>query len=105
MHYDEFRDRFQEVLHAVGLFYHQWEKPIETIDLANTSRRWKAYSDKVRPEARNHFTWPEGSPLIGIHSMPLADTRVKRICSPNFLAGNRADEDREEMDAGRSCVV
>ena len=46
MRYDEFRDRFQDALQDVGLFASYVEKPLETIDLANTSRRWKTY---VRP--------------------------------------------------------
>lgn len=65
MRYDEFRDQFQDALHDVGLFFPYGEKPVETIDTVNTSRRWKIYirqsaSEKSEPfhiSGRIAFDW------------------------------------------------
>jgi len=65
MRYDEFRDRFQDVLRDVGLFSPYMERPAETIDLANTSRRWKTYirqssswnSEPFHVSGRIAFDW------------------------------------------------
>ncbi|MBI4473470.1 MAG: hypothetical protein HY646_12440 [Acidobacteria bacterium] len=50
MRYNEFRDRFQDALREAELFFQYGEQPIEIIDLASTSRRWKLY---IRLSAQN----------------------------------------------------
>jgi hypothetical protein len=65
MRYDEFRDRFQEALHSVGLFSPYGAKPAESIDLADTTRRWKTYilpslernSEPFHVSGRIGFVW------------------------------------------------
>jgi hypothetical protein len=48
--YAEFRYRFEDALQEVGLFIHDVDRA-ETIDLADTSRRWKVHI--IRPAARS----------------------------------------------------
>ncbi len=36
MRYAEFRDRLEEALHEAGLVFHDADRRVETIDLANT---------------------------------------------------------------------
>jgi hypothetical protein len=43
MRYDEFRGRLQDALGDAGLLFRNSVCPVETIDLANTNRRWKVY--------------------------------------------------------------
>src|ERR1051326_2374512 len=65
MRYDEFRDRFHDALREVGLFSPYLEKPIETIDIANMSRRWETYirqsssrnSEPFQPSGQIAFNW------------------------------------------------
>lgn len=55
MRYDEFRDQLQDALHAAGLFVEHVDRPIETIDLASTDRRWKVYVMRDAPESVEPF--------------------------------------------------
>jgi hypothetical protein len=41
MLYAEFRDQLEDALQKAGLFFHGVDWPVETIDLADTARRWK----------------------------------------------------------------
>jgi hypothetical protein len=43
MLYAEFRDQLEDALQKAGLFFHGVDRPAETIDLADTARRWKVY--------------------------------------------------------------
>ena len=43
MRYDEFRDRLQDALRETGLSFQYAGLPTETLDLANTGRRWDVY--------------------------------------------------------------
>jgi hypothetical protein len=55
MRYDEFRDRLQDALRRAGLFFQPVDRPTETIDLANTGRRWKAYIWRSAPQSAEPF--------------------------------------------------
>jgi hypothetical protein len=63
MRYDEFCDRLQECLCEAGLFFQHADRPIETIDLANSDRRWKVYIGRSAPQkadpffVSNRFRW------------------------------------------------
>ncbi len=45
MLYAEFRDQLEDALQEAGLFFHGVDRPVETIDLADTARRWKVYKN------------------------------------------------------------
>jgi hypothetical protein len=49
MRYDEFRGQLQDALGNEGLFRQFINNPDETIDLASTTRRWKAYVMQPSP--------------------------------------------------------
>jgi hypothetical protein len=40
--YAEFRDRLEDALQEAGLFFHDADRRVETIDLADTVRGWKS---------------------------------------------------------------
>src|SRR5437762_14099904 len=41
--YAEFRYQLEDALQEAGLFFHGGDSHVETIDLADTARRWKVY--------------------------------------------------------------
>ena len=49
MRYSEFRDQLGAALQEAGLFFHGLDRPVETIDLVDTLRRWKVYLYKAVP--------------------------------------------------------
>ena len=55
MRYDEFRDQFQDALRDVGLFQQCIGNPIETIELSDTGRHWKAYISRDLPPNTEPF--------------------------------------------------
>lgn len=54
MRYDEFRDQFQDALREAGLFGYI-HRPLETIDLINTSRRWEVSFWQPAPQSAAPF--------------------------------------------------
>jgi hypothetical protein len=43
MLYAEFRNQLEDALQEAGLFFDGVDRTVETIDLADTARRWKVY--------------------------------------------------------------
>ena len=46
MRYAEFRNRLENALREVGLFVHDADR-VETINLADAVRHWKAYTNRM----------------------------------------------------------
>ena len=55
MRYAEFRDQLEHALQEAGLFFHGVDRPVETIDLADTVRRWKVYVYRASPRSEEPF--------------------------------------------------
>jgi hypothetical protein len=55
MRYDEFRDRLHYAFCEAGLLFPQSDRLVETIDLTDTSRRWKAYFSRSAPQDLEPF--------------------------------------------------
>jgi hypothetical protein len=63
--YAEFRDRLEDALREVGLFFQNTEQRVETIDLAHTTRSWKVHlfgaalpsADPFHVSAEIGFKW------------------------------------------------
>lgn len=54
MRYAEFRNRLENALREVGLFVHDADR-VETINLADTVRQWKAYIRRSAPPSAEPF--------------------------------------------------
>ena len=65
MRYDEFRDQLQEALYQVRLAARNFSRPLETVDVASTERRWQVYlwqtgqpgAEPFQISARIAFDW------------------------------------------------
>lgn len=55
MRYAEFRDQLGAALQEAGLFFHGLDRPVETIDLVDTLRRWKVFVYKRVPRSAEPF--------------------------------------------------
>ena len=55
MRYAEFRNRLENALREVGLFVHDADR-VETINLADTVRHWKAYIRRSAPPSAKPFS-------------------------------------------------
>lgn len=55
MRYAEFRDELEDALQEAGLFLHSVDRPVETIELANTVRRWKVCIYRTAPRSAEPF--------------------------------------------------
>ena len=53
--YAEFRNRLENALREVGLFVHDADR-VETINLADTVRHWKAYIRRSAPPSAEPFS-------------------------------------------------
>src|SRR5439155_1700573 len=76
--YAEFRYRFEDALQQVGLFIHDVDR-VETIDLADTSRRWKVHIIRPAPRGASllQTRWgrfPEGCGDLWIPDGPRAQS-------------------------------
>ena len=89
MRYAEFRDQLEDALQGVGLFFHGVDRPVETIDLTDTGRRWKVYIYRAAPRSAEPF---HVSAEIGFYWTP--PTRPARghslSGSPPFAADSAA---------------
>ena len=55
MRYAEFRDQLEDALHGAGLSLYGVDLRVETIDLANTVRRWKVNVYRAAPRSAEPF--------------------------------------------------
>src|SRR2546430_9167087 len=55
MRYAEFRDQLEDALQDAGLFFRGVDRPVETVDLADTMRRWKVYIYRTVPRSAEPF--------------------------------------------------
>src|SRR2546427_9704227 len=53
--YAEFRHRLEDALQEVGLFFHDGDRRVETIDLTDTVRSWKIYVCRAAPSSAEPF--------------------------------------------------
>lgn len=81
MRYDGFRDRLQDCLREAGLFLPLADRPIETVDLAITGRRWKVYIGRSAPQKADPFFV---SAKIGFHWNPF-DAARSYTCEEDLL--------------------
>ena len=81
MRYDEFRDRLQDCLSEAGLFFKDVDRPIETVNLADTDRRWKVYIGRSAPQKAEPFFV---SAKIGFRWNPFAAAR-SYTCEEDLL--------------------
>jgi hypothetical protein len=70
--YAEFRDRLEDALHEAGLFVRHTDRRVETIDLADTARDWKA---DVYRDTRNAVPF-HVSAVIGFTWSPVDAARA-----------------------------
>lgn len=92
MRYAEFRDRLEAALRQADLFFHHLER-VETIDLANTMRLWKARIDRAAPPGVEPF---HVSAEIGFEWTPF-DTARAHTCEEDLLTqliGRRRQQTR-----------
>ena len=80
MRYAEFRYRFEDALQQVGLFIHDVDR-VETIDLADTSRRWKVHIIRPAPRSAEPF---QVSAEIGFDWTPVDAARAY-TCEEDLL--------------------
>ena len=81
MRYDEFRDRLQDCLREAGLFFKDVDRPIETVDLGDTDRRWKVYIGRSAPQKADPFFV---SAKIGLGWDPIA-AALSYTCEEDLL--------------------
>ena len=81
MRYAEFRDRLEEALHEAGLVFHDADRRVETIDLANTVRSWKVSVWRAAPRSAEPF---HVSAVIGFEWSP-ADAARAYTCEEDLL--------------------
>lgn len=81
MRYDEFRDRLQDALGDAGLLFRNGDRPVETIDLANTNRRWKIYIWRSAPQSAEPF---HVAAKVAFHWSPV-DTARAYTCEEDLL--------------------
>lgn len=55
MRYADFRDRLEDALQEAGLFFHDADRRVETIDLADTVRGWKVHVCRAAPRSAEPF--------------------------------------------------
>lgn len=101
MRYAEFRDRLEDALQEAGLFFHDADRRVETIDLADTVRSWKVYVCRAAPRSAEPF---HVSAEIGFEWGPIDAARVHLRRRPPH--GTRwqeeaTDRDRAQVDADR----
>lgn len=97
MRYAEFRDRLEDAFQEAGLFFHDADRRVETIDLADTLRGWKVYVCRAAPRSAEPF---HVSAVIGFEWAPsrrLARTPAKKTSSRNSLAEG---DDRSGQSGG-----
>ena len=80
MRYAEFRGRLEDALQEVGLFIHDIDR-VETIDLADSSRRWKVYIIRAAPRSADPF---QVSAEIGFDWTPVDAARAY-TCEEDLL--------------------
>ena len=81
MRYAEFRDRLEDALQEAGLFFHDADRRVETIDLADTVRGWKAYVRRAAPLSAEPF---HVSAVVGFEWAP-ADSARAYTCEEDLL--------------------
>jgi hypothetical protein len=81
MRYAEFRDQLEHALQEAGLFFHGVDRPVETIDLADTVRRWKVYVYRASPRSEEPF---HVSAEISFYFTP-ADAARAHTCEEGLL--------------------
>ncbi len=81
MRYAEFRDRLEDALQEAGLFFHDADRRVETIDLADTVRSWKVYVRRAAPRSAQPF---DVSAEIGFEWGPVDAARAY-TCEEDLL--------------------
>lgn len=102
MRYDEFRDELRDALQAEGLFFESVNRPIETIDLCSTDRRWKLFVARSAPQSGLPF---HVSAEISFDWDPVNAARAHLRGRPSHRAYRPADtayQDPDAVDARRS---
>jgi hypothetical protein len=79
--YAEFRDRLEDALQEAGLFFHEADSRVETIDLADTVRSWKVSVWRVAPRSAEPF---HVSAVIGFEWGPVDAARAY-TCEEDLL--------------------
>ena len=95
MRYAEFRDRLEDALQEAGLFFHDADRRVETIDLADTVRSWKGYVCRAAPQRAEPF---HVSAEIGFEWNPVDAARAY-TCEEDLLTellGRRRQPTRTE---------
>jgi hypothetical protein len=95
--YAEFRDGLENALQEAGLFVHDVYRRVETIDLADTVRRWKVYVCGATPRSAEPF---HVSAEIGFEWTPVDAARAytcEEDLHTSLLAGG---SDRLGRDVG-----
>jgi len=81
MRYAEFRDQLEDALQDAGLFFRGVDRPVETVDLADTMRRWKVYIYRTVPRSAEPF---HVSAAISFYWSP-ADAARAHTCEEDLL--------------------
>lgn len=100
MRYAEFRDQLEDALQGIGLFFHRVDRPVETIDLADTGRHWKVYIYRAAPPSAEPF---HVSAEISFYWTP-ADAARAHTCEEDLLTeliGRRKRPARTERRSKR----
>jgi len=79
--YADFRDRLEDALQEVGLFFHDTDRRVETVDLADTVRTWKIYVCRAVPPSAKPF---HVSAVIGFEWCPVDAARAY-TCEEDLL--------------------
>jgi hypothetical protein len=79
--YAQFRDRLESALQEAGLFFHDADRRVETIDLVDTVRSWKVYVCRVAPQSAEPF---HVSAEIGFEWSPVDAARAY-TCEEDLL--------------------
>ena len=81
MRYAEFRDRLEDALQEARFFFHDADRRVETIDLADTVRSWKSYVRTAAPGSTEPF---HVSAVVGLEWSP-ADSARAYTCEEDLL--------------------
>lgn len=81
MRYAEFRDRLEDALHEAGIFFHRADRRVETIELADSVRRWEAPVWREAPPSADPF---QLSAVIGFEWGPVNAARAY-TCEEDLL--------------------